>query len=140
MTIIVTPRPPLNLFEVVRLPVNDATGGTLLYEVPTYRIPAEGPNPQRDVRAAAILTSLIVANRTAGAATVSVWVLDADANQFFIAVSLAIAQDGYVKIDLDKQILQSDEQIVVEMGAGQTGEAHLSFVLNQREEFTVITP
>jgi hypothetical protein len=140
MTIIITPRPPLNLFEVVRVTADDTLAGTLIYEVPTYRIPAEGPNPQRDVQAAAILTNMIVANTSAGAATVSVWVVDADENQFFVAVELDVAQDGYVKVDLDKQILQSGEKLYVKMSADDTAEVHLSFVLNQREEFTVIAP
>jgi hypothetical protein len=140
MTIITTPRPPLNLFEVVRVTADDTLAGTLVYEVPTYRIPAEGPNPQRDVQTAAILTNMVVANTSAGAATVSVWVVDKDDNQFFIAVELAVAQDGYIKVDLDKQILQSDERIYVKMSADDTAEVHLSFVLNQREEFTVIAP
>lgn len=135
--IITTPRPPLNLFDVVRLTVDDT--GVLLYSVPTYRIPADGPNPQRDVEAAAILTSLIIANTSAGASTVSVWVLDKNSTQFFLAVALPVAQDGYLRVEVDKQILQSGEEIYVEMAAGDTAEAHLSFVLNQREEFTVIT-
>lgn len=134
--IITTRRPPLNLFEVVRITADDS--GPLVYEVPTYRIPAEGPNPQRDVKAAAILTNMVISNTSAGAATASVWVEDANSNQFFVAVALAVAQDGYIKVDLDKQILQSDEKIYVQMDAGETAEIHLSFVLNQREEFTVI--
>jgi hypothetical protein len=140
MTIIVTPRPPLNLFEVVRVTADDTLAGTLIYEVPTYRIPAEGPNPQRDVQAAAILTNMIVSNTSAGAATVSVWVVDKDENLFFVAVELAVDQDDYIKVDLDKQILQSDEKLFVKMSADDTAEVHLSFVLNQREEFTVIAP
>lgn len=136
--IITTPRPPLNLFEVVRVTADDTSGGTLIYEVPTYRIPAEGPNPQRDVKAAAILTNMIIANTSVGATTASVWAVDASANIFYLAVEIAIAEDGYVKVDLDRQILKSDEQIVVQIGAGGTAEVHLSFVLNQREEFTVI--
>lgn len=136
--IITTPRPPLNLFEVVRVTADDTSGGTLIYEVPTYRIPAEGPNPQRDVKAAAILTNMIIANTSVGATTASVWAVDASANIFYLAVEIAITEDGYVKVDLDRQILKSDEQIVVQIGAGGTAEVHLSFVLNQREEFTVI--
>jgi hypothetical protein len=138
MTIITTPRPPLNLFDVARVPVDDGTNDTLIYEVPTYRIPAEGPNPQRDVRAAAILTNMLVANTSAGATSISLWIEDVDENVFYVAQSLAIAEDGYIKIDLDKQIMQSGEKMWARMGAGGTAEAHLSFVLNQREEFTII--
>jgi hypothetical protein len=136
--IITTPRPPLNLFEVVRVTADDT--GTLIYEVPTYRIPADGPNPERDIGASAILTSLLVANTSAGAATASVWVEDATSTRFEVALAVPIAQDSYARIDLDKQILQSDERLYVQMGTGETAEVHLSFVLNQREEFTVIAP
>jgi hypothetical protein len=138
MTVIVTKRPPLNLFDVVRTLVDDTA--TEIYEVPSYEIPAEGPNPQRDIDAAAILTNMIVTNTSAGAAEVTVWVLDASSTQFFVAQSLAVAQDGYIKIDLDKQIMQSREKMFVQMDAGNTAVVHLSFVLNQREEFTVIAP
>jgi hypothetical protein len=140
MPVIITPRPPLNLFEVVRVTADDTSAGTLIYEVPSYQIPAEGPNPQRDVQAAAILTNMLISNTSAGAATASVWVIDKDANQFFVAVELDVAEDDYIKVDLDKQILQSEEQLFVKMGTGETAEVHLSFVLNQREEFTVIVP
>ena len=140
MNIIVTPRPPLNLFEAVRVSVDDTSGGTLIYTVPSYQIPAEGPNPQRDVEAAAILTSLLVANTSGGASSVSVWVLDKESNQFFLAVSLPIDEDGYILVEVDKQVLQSTEALYVQMAAGGTAEVHLSFVLNQREEFTVLEP
>jgi hypothetical protein len=138
MTVIVTKRPPLNLFDVVRVAVDDTA--TEIYEVPSYEIPAEGPNPQRDIDAAAILTNMIVANTSAGSAEVTIWVLDADSNQFFVAQALPVAEDGYIKVDLDKQIMQSREKMFVQMDAGSNAEVHLSFVLNQREEFTVIAP
>lgn len=138
MTVIVTQRPPLNLFDVVRITVDDTA--TEIYEVPSYEIPAEGPTPKRDIDAAAILTNMIVTNTSGGAAAVTVWIRDEDNTQFFIAQSLAVAQDGYIKIDLDKQIMQSREKMFVQMNAGNTAVVHLSFVLNQREEFTVIAP
>jgi phenylpyruvate tautomerase PptA (4-oxalocrotonate tautomerase family) len=138
MTVIVTKRPPLNLFDVVRVSVDDTA--TEIYEVPSYEIPAEGPNAQRDIDAAAILTNMIVANTTAAAAAVTIWIEDADSNQFFVAQSLPVAEDGYIKVDLDKQIMQSREKIFCQMATSETAEVHLSFVLNQREEFTVITP
>ena len=138
--IITTPRPPLNIFDVVRVTADDNANGTKIYESPIYRIPASGPTAQRDVRTAAILTNMIVSNLSAGVATASVWVIDKDEAQFFLAVEVPVAADGYVKIDLDKQVLKSEESIFVRMGAGQTAEIHLSFVLNQREEFVVIEP
>jgi hypothetical protein len=141
MTVIITKRPPLNLFDVVRVAVDDTA--TEIYEVPSYQIPAEGPNPQRDIGAAAILTNMIVANTTAGAATITIWIetgVGTNATQFYVAQALAVAEDGYIKVDLDKQIMQSEEKILCQMGTGETAEVHLSFVLNQREEFTVITP
>jgi len=138
LPIIETPRPPLNLFDAVRITADDTA--TEIYDVPSYRVPAEGPNPQRDIGASAILTNMIIANTSTGAATASIWVLDTDSTQFFLAQALPIATDGYIKVDLDKQIMQSGEKMFVQMNAGNTAEVHLSFVLNQREEFTVISP
>lgn len=140
MTTIITPRPPLNLFEVVRVAVDDSSGDMPIYEVPSYQVPAEGPNPQRDIQAAAIVTSLLVTNTTGAPSSVTIWVEDADENEFSWAVALPIDEDGYIRVDVEKQILLSGESLYVEMAAGGTAEVHFSFVLNQREEFTIITP
>jgi hypothetical protein len=134
--IITTPRPPVSVSEAVRVSV-DATP-TEVYEVPTYRVPAEGPRPQRDVSAAAILTNVVIANTTAGATTVKIWIEDTAGDDFLVAESLAIAQDGYLKVDLDKQIMLSDEKMFFQMGTGGTAEVHVSLVLQTAEEFTVI--
>jgi len=112
--------------------------GTLIYSVPTYRIPENGPTPQRDVDAAAILTSLMIANTSTGATTATIWVVDKVLTEFTLASSVEIALESYARIDLDKQVLLSGEEIYISVSAGDTAEAHLSFVLNQREEFTVI--
>lgn len=135
-TVITTPKPPLNIFDVVRVTATDVA--TEIYDVPTYVIPADGPVAEREVGAAAILTNAVIANLTAGAATAAIWVLDTESTQFYLAQSLTVEQDGYIKVDLDKQILQSGERLFVQMGAGGSAEVHLSFVLNQREEFTII--
>ena len=134
----VTPRPPLNLALAVRINVDDTPTGVLVYDVPIYRIPAEGPRPERFVESAAILTNVIIANTTEGPAAASLWVIDNETNQFYFVVELPIAENGYVKVDLDKQILRSGEKLYVSLGASQTAQLHLSFVLYQREEFTVI--
>jgi hypothetical protein len=136
MTTIITPKPPLNLFEARRVTVTDTW--TTIYEVPDYRIPARGPDPQRDIQAAAILTSLLVSNTSSGVAKVSVRVKDTEGNFYFIIVEKSIAKDFYEKVEVDKQVLQSTETIEIQMDAGNTAEAHLSFILNQREEFTVL--
>jgi hypothetical protein len=134
---ITTPRPPLNLYETKRV---SATNTALtVYEVPTYRIPANGPNPQRDVGAVALLTSALVANTTAGAATVSLWVVDANDDQFYLTSGTTVAANGNLSIALDKVFLQSGDRLRVQMGTGHTADVHISFVLNLREEFTVVT-
>ena len=136
MPTIITPRPPLNLFEVVRITVDDTY--TTVYETPIYEIPASGPNPARFVDAAAIFTSLIISNTSAGAATFSIQILDVNSVAFSVAVDQNVSAGDFVSVNMDRQILMTNETLQVKMNTGNTSEVHFSFVLNQREEFTVI--
>ena len=134
--IITTPRPPLNLFEVVRIAVTDVW--TTIYEVPKYRIPASGPTPQRDIGAAALLTGAVVANTAAVPITASARILNTSGTPFALLTDIQIPIGDYLLLDLERQVLKSDEIIQVKCATAQTANVHLSFVLNQREEFEVI--
>jgi hypothetical protein len=134
--IITTPRPPLNLFEVVRVPITDAW--TTVYEVPLYRIPASGPTPQRDVDAAAIMTGVVIANTSIVPITVSARILDVNGDPFGLLERVDISVGDYLLLDIERQVLKTDEILQLQCGVAQTAIAHFSFVLNQREEFEVI--
>ncbi len=137
MATIITTRPPLNLFEVRRTEV--ASDWTTLYDVPDYTIPASGPNPQRIVGAAAIMTGLAVCSLAGDGASVSVRIRNAAGNQDFLLIDGAFAPAGdFLSISLDRQVLRSGETLQVKCGAGQSAVVHFSFILNQREEFTEI--
>ena len=73
MVTITTPRPPLNLFEVVRqtLTADWAT----VYDVPDYLIPAEGPTSARSIATAAIMTGVLITPAAEASARVSIRVL-----------------------------------------------------------------
>ena len=58
MVTITTPRPPLNIFEVVRAEIG--VEWAIIYDVPDYLIPAEGPNPARSIGTAAIMTGVLI--------------------------------------------------------------------------------
>ena len=134
--IITTPRPPLNLFEVVRVPITDAW--TTVYEVPLYRIPANGPTPQRDVDAAAIMTGVMIANSMSIPITVSAQILNIEGDPFKLLDGILISVGDYILLDIERQVLKTDEILQLKCGTAQTADAHFSFVLNQREEFQVI--
>ena len=136
MATITTPRPPLNLFEVVRqsLTADWAT----VYDVPDYLIPAEGPNPARSIAAAAIMTGVLITPAAEASARVSIRVLGAD-NTPWLLLDRAFAPSGDVlSIGLDRQVLKSGERLQMKVEAGEAAVAHFSFILNQREDFTVI--
>jgi hypothetical protein len=137
MPIIVTPRPPLNLFEVVRTTITDEW--TQVYQTPLYRIPASGPDPQTDVGAAAIMTGLIVANTSPLATTVSARILDTESNPFALLTDIQIPVGDYILLDMDRQVLKSDEILQLQCATATTATVHFSFILNQREQFEVIT-
>jgi hypothetical protein len=136
MAIITTPRPPLNLFEVTRTLVTDAW--VTLYEVPRFRIPATGPDPQRDVFAAAIMTGVVFHNPTPTPILLSVRILDTSGNPFPVLQDIQIPVGDYALVDLNRQVLKTDETLQAQCAAGQSAIAHFSFILNQREQFEVI--
>ena len=136
MAIITTPRPPLNIFDRSRLDVDD-TWQTIL-EAPTYRIPENGPNPERDVEVVALLTSLIVTNTDSETIQVSLRAEDGSGTTWPIVTDLPVPVNDFALIELGKQNLPSDDQLQIKVGTDQTATAHLSYVLNQREEFTVL--
>ena len=141
MTIITTPKPPLNLYEVVRVTVDDTSGGTLVYEVPTYRIPASGPTPQRDVDTAAILMSVLAADSGGASAPLSLrmWVeTDGGSDTYEVVLGQDVDAGGFAVVPINQMILVSGEVLYAEVAAGEQIDLNVSFVLNTREEFTVL--
>lgn len=136
MPTITTPRPPLNLFEVAR--INVPSFYTTILETPDYLIPANGPNPQRTVQAVALLTSLIVANNSDATLQFSVRVLDANDASWLILNQMDIPPNDFALIELGKQNLPSGDRLQLKCENFQGAVASLSYVLNQREEYTVI--
>lgn len=136
MATITTPRPPLNLFEVVRQSLGPEWA--TVYDVPDYLIPTEGPNPARSVAAAAIMTGVLITPTSEAAVRVSIRVLALN-NTPWLLLDRAFAPSGDVlSIGLDRQVLKSGERLQMKVEAGEGAIAHFSFILNQREEFTVI--
>jgi len=135
--VITTPRPPLNLFEVARANVT-STFATIL-ETPEYLIPASGPTAARTVKAVALLTSLIVSNNGTTTIQLSVRVLDVGSNTWLILNKLDIPPNDFALVELGKQNMPSGDRLQLKCESLQGAVASLSYVLNQREEYTVIT-
>jgi hypothetical protein len=136
MPTIITPRPPLNLFNVARIQVPSFY--TTILDVPNYLIPANGPNPQRTVQAVALLTSLIVANNGNDTIQFSMQVRDASNVTWLILNQMDIPPNDFALIELGKQNLPSGDRLQLKCENFQGATASLSYVLNQREEFTVL--
>jgi hypothetical protein len=137
MITITTPRPPLNLFNVAR--INVPSFWTTILDVPEYLIPANGPSPARTVSAVALLTSLVVANNSAAVLQLSIRVLDATATSWLLLNEMDVPPNDFALIDLGKQNLSSGEKLQLQCENFQGAVASLSYVLNQREEYTVIS-
>jgi hypothetical protein len=139
MATIITPRPPLNLFEVVRHNITDSW--TTIYDVPDYLIPADGPTPERTVDAAAIMTGLLLVGDINNVRTVSIRVRDTNATLWPLVEGILVPAKDYIVMSLDRQVLLSGDQLQATVAeGGATVAAHFTFILNQREEYTVITP
>jgi len=137
MTVIIkTPRPPLNLFEVVRVPITDVD--TVVYEVPEYEIPANGPTPLQIVDAAAIMTGVAIANSMAVPITVGVQIIGVHGDAYSLVSDLEIPVGDFVLINVDRQVMKSGEVLQAKCSKGEVADVHFSFVLNQREQFEVL--
>ena len=136
--IISTPRPPLNLFEVVR---KGLTGNwQTIYEVPTYRIPPVGPAAERFIDCAAIMTGLLVSPQSNIATKVSARIVDANGSTTWDLLTNAIVpSNDFLSIDLNRQVLKTGEKLQMRVTDNEVAVVHFSFILNQREEFTVIS-
>ena len=137
MPTITTPRPPLNLFNVERVVIPSFY--TTVLETPDYLIPAIGPNPQRTVEAVALLTSLMVSNNSNATLQLSARIVNTTGVEFLILNQMDIPPNDFAVIDLGKQNLRSGERLDLKTENFQGAIATLSYVLNQREEYTVIT-
>ena len=134
--IIVSPRPPLNLFEVVRVAIDDTW--STIYEVPKYQIPASGPTPTSFVDTAAIMTGAFIANTLPVAITMSARILNVEGDPYQLFTGVQIPIGDYLAMDLNRQVMKSDEILQFQCSAGGTADVHFSFILNQREQFQVI--
>lgn len=136
MTTIITPRPPLNLFEAIRMQATDAW--TTIYTVPEYQVPASGPTPQRTLSAAAIMNGLLVANTSVSTVAVSIRILDVNGTPRSILNAAPIPANDFMIVALERQVMLTDEAIQVKMNTSQTADIHFSFILNTREEYVVL--
>ena len=137
MPTITTPRTPLNLFNVERVVIPSFY--TTVLETPDYLIPAIGPNPQRTVEAVALLTSLMVSNNSNATLQLSARIVNTTGVEFLILNQMYIPPNDFAVIELGKQNLRSGERLDLKTENFQGAIANLSYVLNQREEYTVIT-
>jgi len=137
MPTITTPRPPLNLFEVSRIEV--PSFWTTILETPDYLIPVNGPNPARSVQAVALLTSLVVSNNSEDTLQLSVRFYDANDDAWLILNQMDVPPNDFALVELGKQNLPSGDRLQLKCENFQGAIASLSYVLNQREEYTVIT-
>lgn len=131
---ITTPRPPLNLFEGVRSTLS--TEWTIEYPVPFYRIPANGPTPARTVTAAAILTGLVLTPLSTSV-RVSLRVADPEDRTFLLLDGAHVPANDFLSVSLDRMVLLSGECLQGKVEGGGCV-AHLSLILNTREDYELI--
>lgn len=140
----ITPRPPLNLFEVERRQLQGSAWTTLL-TVPSYYIPKNGPIVERYVNAAAIMTGLTITNIHNTTIRASARIRNSGNTADFIVIQNApIPPNDFLIIRFDRQVMKSGETLEVSIPSNGTSanhaHTHFTYILNQREEFVTIAP
>lgn len=133
-----TPRPPLNLFEATRrsTTLKRIAGWVYIDQPPTYLI--EDPiNPGREVEGRYILTRVTA---TGGPSNISLRIINYDEKTYrTIFESLDIAGDPHVELDLQRAVLKAQDVIQMRVNSGNDLIVTLSYVINLREEYEVIS-
>lgn len=137
----VTPRPPLNLFEVARLQLQGNTWFEVV-EVPSYYVPRNGPIAAKTVNAAAIMTGLTITNMHSSTIRASARIKGEDGVYYTIVQTAPIPPNDFLSISFERQVMKTGETLEVSVPSNSTSanhaHVHFSYILNQREEFTVL--
>ena len=139
-TVIETPKPPLNLFEVTRMELQGDDYFTIL-EVPRWKIRANGPIPESYVNTAAIMTGLTVTNQHTSDITVSARIISTDNHVYPVIKSAPVPINDFLYISFDRQVLLTGERLEIacdsNTGSPTANHAtvHFSYIINQREQY-----
>lgn len=139
---IITPKPPLNLFEANRLQLQGNDWFTVL-DAPKYIIPASALTPQSQVNTAVIMTGLTISNvNDASDITISVRIIGTDNNAYTVLSNAPIPANDFMFVGLDRQVIVTGEKLQVSCTSNITSSndavVHFSFIINQRESFTQV--
>lgn len=137
----VTPRPPLNIFEVARKQLQGNTWFQVV-EVPGYYIPRNGPIAAKSVNTAAIMTGLTITNVHNQTIRASARIKGTDGVYYTVVNSAPIPPNDFLSISFERQVMKTGEILEVSTPSNVTtanhAHVHFSYIVNQREEFTVL--
>ena len=137
-----TPRAPLNLFEVERKQLQGNTWFQIV-EVPSYFIPRNGPIAPKSVNTAAIMTGLTIANINTVTIRASARIRGVDGVYYTVVNQAPIPPNDFLSISFERQVMKTGEILEVSIPSNLTPSAnhahvHFSYIINQREEFTIL--
>lgn len=138
----VTPRPPLNLFEVARKQLQGNTWFQVV-EVPSYYVPRNGPIAAKTVNTAAVMTGLTITNVHNATIRASARIRGVDGVYYTIVNTAPIPPNDFLSISFERQVMKTGEILEVSIPSNASPSAnhahvHFSYILNQREEFTIL--
>jgi len=138
----VTPRPPLNIFEVAREQLQGNTWFQIV-EVPSYFVPRNGPIAAKTINAAAIMTGLTITNIHNATIRASARIRGVDNTYYTVVNSAPIPPNDFLSISFERQVMKTGEILEIAIPSNSSASAnhahvHFSYILNQREEFTIL--
>lgn len=138
----ITPRPPLNIFEVSRKQLQGNAWFELV-TVPSYWIPENGPIPGRGVNTACIMTGLTISNIANTTIAVSARIKGSDNQYYSIVENAPVPRNDFLIIEFNRQVMLSGEKLEISVPSNVNPSAnhavaHFSYIINQREEFTTL--
>jgi hypothetical protein len=137
-----TPRPPLNLFEVERKQLQGNTWFQIV-EVPSYFIPQNGPIAAKSVNTAVIMTGLTITNMHTATIRASARIKGVDGVYYTVVQNAPIPTSDFLSISFERQVMKTGEILEISIpsntnASANHAHAHFSYIINQREEFTIL--
>jgi hypothetical protein len=138
----VTTRPPLNLFEVERKQLQGNTWFQIV-EVPSYFIPRNGPIAAKTINTAAIMTGITITNIHTATIRASARIRGVDGIYYTVINTAPIPPNDFLAISFERQVMKTGEILEVSIPSNSNLSAnhahiHFSYIINQREEFTIL--
>jgi hypothetical protein len=131
--VITVTRPPLNLYESVRLELSNTGVWTPVYSPVFWKVLATPIDPETVDSTAALISNAYVCPLGLSNSVVSVRVFDGVSANFPVILNASVSPGSNLPLNLRRAIIKSGEELQALLVSGPPVTFNVSFILNTKE-------